>query len=379
MSSTAERSAASVGAQHAQAAAAPVDLAVIRAAVERRLFRFIEQQSASACDGRLPVVATGTLARFLAGGKRLRPVLCVLGHMAAAGVLDEPVAMVGASLEMFHAFALIHDDVMDGADTRRGAPSVHRALAAHYRSLAARRADVQRRTAAGSMGVSGAILLGDLALAWSDAMLNDAGLTGAQSAAVRAIVDRMRVEVLYGQWLDVHTLMRPQSDIAAPLSVARYKTAKYTFERPLHIGAVLADVGPGLLEVLSRYALPLGEAFQLRDDLLGVYGDPAVTGKPVGDDLRAGRRTVLLATAFARADPVQRRALNGVVGDARLDASGLARARALFTDTGAAAEIERMISDRRARALAAARDAAIPPPIAQALVGIAHSATTRSA
>jgi geranylgeranyl diphosphate synthase, type I len=358
---------------------AAVDLAAIRVVVERRLFDFLSRQSAVACDGKLPRIATETLARFLAGGKRLRPVLCVLGHAAAGGATDEPVVTVAASLEMFHAFALIHDDVMDGADTRRGAPSVHRALATHYRSLAARRADTQRRAAAHAQGFSGAILLGDLALCWSDAMLNDAGLTAVQALAVRAVVDRMREEIVYGQWLDVHTLARPQADTAAPLSVARYKTAKYSFERPLHLGTVLAGAGPDLLAALSRYALPLGEAFQLRDDLLGVFGDPALTGKPVGDDLRAGKRTVLLATAMARADPAQRRALTSLVGNPRLDADGMERACALLTDTGALAEVERMIGVRRAQALAAVRDAAIPPPIVHVLVGIAYDATARIA
>lgn len=358
---------------------ASVDLGVIRAAVEERLFEFVRHAGAVGCDGKLPGIVIGTLAGFLRGGKRVRPVLCVLGHRAAGGGASGPVVQVAASLEMFHAFALIHDDVMDGANTRRGAPSVHKALSAHYRALAVRHADVARRRAAETMGLSGAILLGDLALVWSDAMVNDAGLSASQLADARALLDRMRVEVLYGQWLDVHTIGRPAADTAAPLSVIRYKTALYSFARPLQLGAVLAGAGPALLEALSRYALPLGEAFQLRDDVLGVFGDPALTGKPVGDDVRAGKRTVLLATGFARADPVQRRTLTRLVGDARLDGAGLAQVRALLTDTGALAEVERMIGVRRGQALTALRQADIPSPVARALEQIARDATARNA
>lgn len=362
-------------------AAEPVDLPRIREAVDLRLAAFLRQQEATAADGRLPSVITRTLGDFLsAGGKRLRPILCVLGYLAGGGSrLDEPVVGVAASLEMFHAFALIHDDVMDASQTRRGRPTVHRALAAYYRGMAARRNARLRPELAPGFGTAGAILLGDFALSWSDAMLNGSGLAPGQLAAVRRVVDAMRVEVMFGQWLDISTIGRPETDLAGPLTVARYKTARYSFQRPLEVGATLAGADEDLLRQLESFAEPVGEAFQLRDDLLGVFGDPEVTGKPVGDDLRDGKRTPLLAIAFSRVDAEQRRILRRHVGDRRLDAAGLRQVRAVLSATGAVAEVERLIEVRRRKALDVLDGFTGSPSAARALGLIACEATTRTA
>lgn len=349
------------------------DTAGIKKVVDEYLYAFLERQAAEAVSGRLPSIIIRTLAGFLrAGGKRLRPTLCVLGHLAAGGEVDGGLVGAAASLELFHAYALIHDDVMDGSATRRGQPTVHRALAAHYRGLAARRGDALRAARANRFGVAGAILVGDIALTWSDEMLNDCGLSAAGLAAARKVIDAMRIEVMYGQWLDVHTLGRPHGDLAAPLAVARYKSAKYTCERPLHLGAVLAGAGPDVLVALSRFALPIGEAFQLRDDLLGVFGDPTVTGKPATDDLREGKRTVLLAVAYTRSTPAQRRVLQDHVGDPRLTAAGLRRVRQLLIEVGAVQEVERLIAERRDQAWAALDDPLLAPRATPALRRLVH-------
>jgi geranylgeranyl diphosphate synthase type I len=351
--------------------------------VDRRLSEFLRLQASSAADSRLPSTITRTLGDFLsAGGKRLRPTLCVLGYLAAGREcrdLDEGVVEVAASLEMFHAYALIHDDVMDGSDTRRGRPTVHRALASYYRGLAARRGDRLRAGLASRFGTAGAILLGDFALAWSDAMLNGSGLDSVRLAAVRRVVDAMRGEVMFGQWLDIHTVGRPETDIAAPLTVARYKTARYSFQRPMEVGATLAGADAGVMGSLEMFANPLGEAFQLRDDLLGVFGDPVVTGKPVGDDLRDGKRTVLLAIAFSRVGTEQRRVLRRLIGNRHLDLAGVQEVRSVLLATGAVAEVERLIEVRRARALAAVDASPIAPPVVRALRRIAVEATVRTA
>jgi geranylgeranyl diphosphate synthase, type I len=359
---------------------AGADLGAVRGAIDDYLYAFLNRQSATAVDGRLPSIVTGTLRDFVrSGGKRLRPVLCVLGHLAAGGETDAALVGVAASLELFHTYALIHDDVMDDSDLRRGRPTVHRALYSHYRDLAVRRGDRLRATHAARFGVSGAILLGDIALAWSDAMLNECGLADARLAAVRRVIDAMRIEVMYGQWLDVHTLGRPDGDLAAPLAVARYKSAKYTYERPLHLGAVLAGAGPGVLATLSRYALPVGEAFQLQDDLLGVFGDPAVTGKSASEDLREGKRTVLIAVAHLRANAAQRSVLKKNLGNRRLDAAGAERIRQVLLDTGAVQEVERLITERCDRAWTALDGAELAPGAAGVLRQVAQEAALRVA
>src|ERR1041384_706255 len=217
----------------------------------------------------MPTQFVQALADFLAaGGKRLRPLLCVTGWHAAVGERTPPPAVirVAAALEMFHAFALIHDDVMDQSSLRRGHPTVHRALAGQR--LAAGDSPVS----AERFGVGGALLVGDLALTWSDELIHTAGLGPAQLTAILPVLNVMRTEIMYGQYLDLVATGSPTDDVERALTIARYKTSKYSIERPLHIGAVLAGAGHDLLGALTGYALPLGEAFQLRADLLGAFG-----------------------------------------------------------------------------------------------------------
>ncbi|MFD7031367.1 polyprenyl synthetase family protein [Streptomyces sp. NPDC059917] len=347
--------------------------ATVRAQVTAVVDRFLADKARIAAEWGMPGEVTQCLRDFMAsGGKRLRSLLCVTGWQAAGAQGDlDPVVRVAASLEMFHAFCLIHDDIMDESDSRRGAPTIHRRLAVRY-------GDDRGGPAAERAGAGAAILIGDLALAWSDELLHTAGLTPRQFGAVLPLIDVMRSEVVYGQYLDVTASGRPAPGVARALKTARYKTAKYTVERPLHIGAALAGADGALLAALSRFALPLGEAFQLRDDLLGVFGAPATTGKPVLDDLRGGRHTVLLALAAQRADAAQRNLLDRLVGSPDLDPDGAARVRRVLEATGARATVEAMIGARHGRALAALEDVPLAPCSLAALRRIAAAAVERA-
>lgn len=222
---------------------------------------------------------------FTSGGKMLRPTFCHVGWMLANGPTDDPrIAAAGAAFEWLQGSALVHDDLMDGSDTRRGRPSVHRDFEDRHRSAGG-------FGDAADFGSQVAILLGDLLLSWADEQFRRAE----PDTRTAGFWDACKSEVVSGQFLDVLAQARDHLDVDTAMHVIRFKTAKYTVERPLHVGAALAGGDDELLSALTRVALPLGEAFQLRDDVLGVFGDPADTGKPAGDDLREGKRTVLIA------------------------------------------------------------------------------------
>ncbi|MER6912562.1 polyprenyl synthetase family protein [Streptomyces sp. NPDC000594] len=349
------------------------DLPGIRGAVDRVLDDFLAGKARSAERDGMPPEVIAVLRDFvLRGGKRLRPLLSACGWYAAGGSGD-PAAVVrlGAALELFHAFALIHDDLMDGSATRRGRPTVHRALAElHGRT---RTPEAAERVGAGS-----AILIGDLAFGWSCELLHAAEPSGPRADALLRVVHAMRTEVMFGQYLDLVATGGPTDDLDVPLKIIRYKTATYTCERPLHAGAVLAGAGRPLLDACTAFALPLGEAFQLRDDLLGVFGDPDATGKSSLDDLREGKHTVLLALALRRSAPGHRAELRHLVGDPELDEEGAARVRALLVAAGARAGVEKMIRTRRAQALSALRSAGFPPAVTECLRALTDSLTDRT-
>jgi geranylgeranyl diphosphate synthase type I len=309
------------------------------------------------------------LAGFVTGGKGLRPQLCVAGWLASGGSRPglvpggdtDAVVYAAAWLELFHAFALIQDDVMDGSATRRGKPAMHCALAAGYPG------GVDTNGRALRFGFNAAILLGDLALVWSNELLAAAPLSNAQREAAGPVIRKLCTEAIFGQYLDV----------LATLMVARYKTGSYTVHRPLQLGAVLAGAGPEVLRACRAVGVPLGEAFQLRDDLLGVFGDPARTGKSRLDDLREGKHTTLMALAMQRADPGQGRRLRRLVGDPQLDEAGACAVRGILESTGARDEVERMIATRYRKAQVALRDAPFALAGSAALAGLASSAVER--
>jgi geranylgeranyl diphosphate synthase type I len=316
-----------------------------------------------------PVAAAAT-DFVLAGGKRLRPSFCFWGAVAAGGEDSEALIHAAASLELLHACALVHDDLIDHSDTRRGRPAVHRRFADLHRG-SGWSGDPE------SFGAAAAILLGDVLLAWSDAMFLTCGLHDGALRRAQPICSAMRTEVMAGQYLDVIEQARGGTTVERGLRVARYKSAKYTVERPLHLGAAIARAGDDVMRAYSDFGLPLGEAFQLRDDLLGVFGDPAVTGKPAGDDLREGKQTVLIALAVERASAADGGMLLGLLGRSDLTAADIERAQRVIDSTGAASEVEAMISTRVRDALAALDGVTLDPTGREALVTLAGAASYR--
>jgi geranylgeranyl diphosphate synthase type I len=299
------------------------------------------------------------LRRFvLDGGKRLRPAFCHWAFVGAGGdPADGAVVDAGAALELLHAFALLHDDVMDGSRLRRGRTTVHvdfagRHVAAGWRGEARR------------FGEGVAILVGDLAFVYADLLM-----VGAPPAATE-IFNELRVELNIGQALDLIGTAEARRDQPMARRIACYKSGKYTVERPLHLGAALAGRLDGLAEALSAYGLPLGEAFQMRDDILGTFGDPVVTGKPVGEDLREGKPTPLLAIATDRADPAEQKLLDRV-GSPDLGADEVAALQVLMVETGARHETERLVDELAAEAVAALDRADLTPDARAALIELA--------
>lgn len=349
-----------------------LDTADLRQRVQKALTEFLAAQVAGldAIGNELGPVGEALQEFVLDGGKRVRPAFCYWGWRGAGGPDSEAIVTAAGALELVHAGALIHDDVMDASDTRRGRPAIHRRFEALHRASG-------WYGGAAAFGTSAAILVGDLCLIWADQMLLASGLPAAALVRGRPTFDLMQSEVMAGQYLDVLEQARGGASVDRALRVARYKTAKYTIERPLHLGAALAGADDEITAAYTAYGVPLGEAFQLRDDVLGVFGDPAETGKPAGDDLREGKRTVLVAMAAQRATRVQAAVLERGIGDPQLDADGLAAVRSVIQDTGALDEVERMVAERQAAAVTALAAVRLDPDAARLLTRLAAAATTR--
>ena len=322
----------------------------LRTSVQETLDGFLAEQ-AQILSGISPDLAPFTewLGELLAGGKRLRPAFCMWGYLGAGGQELEPALRAAAALELLQACALVHDDVMDdwAGDAER-------------------------------FGDSSAILLGDLCLSWADEMLLRCGFGPEELGRAKGVYDRMRTELMAGQFLDLLEQARGGGSVERALLVVRYKSAKYTIERPLHLGAALAGADSHVMETMSDYGLPLGEAFQLRDDVLGVFGDPAETGKPAGDDLREGKRTLLVATAVQRASKEQAFHLREGLGDPHLTTQAIDELRTIIIATGALDEVEFLISERTDQALAALAAAELDADARTALSELAVAATARS-
>jgi len=350
----------------------PAGLASIRAAVADALERFLaEQRAVLSAVGADMLVWIDVMMGLLAGGKRLRPAFCYWGWRAAGGEDCPEIYVAAAALELLHASALVHDDVMDASNTRRGMPAVHR-------QFSARMADAGFADAAEAFGAGTAILIGDALLAWTDELYHGSGLAAHALQRGQPVLNAMRTEVVSGQYLDLVNQMTRTETVQSAMRVVLYKTAKYTIERPLHLGAALAGGPPEVAETCTEYGLPLGTAYQLRDDILGVFGDPAVTGKPVTGDISEGKRTVLIALTRERASAAQLRVLDRHLGDRRLTEAGAAQVRAVITDSGALAECETLISASVKEAIAALDGAPITEPARQALTELAVLATARA-
>ncbi len=352
-------------------------LADIRIRVQRELVDFLGLQThyLGEIGSELVPVAEAMNGFLLDGGKRLRPLFAYCGYLAAGGKEDDAIIKAVASLELLQACALIHDDLMDGSDTRRNKPSMHR----HFESI---HSDEDLSGSATSYGSAAAILLGDLALVWSDQMFHTSGISSEVLVRSLGIHDEMRIELMAGQFLDIHEQALAASSVARSLKIARYKSGKYTIERPLHFGASLAlsDSHQRSLftDIFSEFGLPLGEAFQLRDDLLGVFGDPSVTGKPAGDDLREGKRTVLMAMTNDRADENQEAVIAKYFGDPNLESNGIAALQTIISETGAAQHVEDLIEKLTLTALDSLNRDEIEPNAHALLNELASIAIRRS-
>lgn len=310
------------------------------------------------------------------GGKRLRALFAYWGWRCAGGDPEAPeIVRAGAAIELFQAAALIHDDIIDHSDTRRGRPSVHR------RFQSAHEAEGWRGSAAG-FGEMAGIIAGDLCLSFSEAVFASIGTQPAASGRARRIFDTMRTEVMAGQYLDGLSEAiggeDPEVALERASTVIRFKSAKYSCEHPLAIGAALAGAAEPLLSQLRGFGLPLGEAFQLRDDVLGVFGEPERTGKPAGDDLREGKRTVLIALTEQRGGPEDAALLDEALGDPELDAAGIERLREVIRATGALTELEGIIDATERQVRAALRRIEADPESKRALEVMASRALRRA-
>ena len=366
------------------AAANPVDEEQLRERVDAALVRFLDGKDAqlSMISPQLGPV-TAVLRDFLLdGGKRLRPAFCYWGWRGAGGDgRDEGAVAAAAALELLQGGALVHDDLIDRSDTRRGLPAVHRRFEALHAAEGWRGDGAQ-------YGAASAVLLGDMLLVWSDELLADCGLDRAAVRRAKPLFDLMRTEVMAGQYLDMlepataATTTGAHPDLDGPIERARtvihYKSAKYTVERPLQLGGLLAGADPALVTAYGAFGLPLGEAFQLRDDLLGVYGDPAVTGKPAGDDLREGKRTLLVAEALAECSAADARLIDDLLGAPEPGEREIGLLRSVITASGAPERVEARITALLRESLGALDEAPIADERARrALHRLADAATAR--
>ena len=320
----------------------------------------------------------GSISNLVTGGKRLRALMCYWGWRGAGGEAGAgEVVTAGSALELFQAAALIHDDIIDRSDTRRGGPSVHRRFSelheTHGWAL-----DRER------FGHAAAILTGDLCLSFSEESFTEIGHRAASGSQARLIFNLMRAEVMAGQYLDIlEEVAGPRRDRAGAVtraqSIIRFKSAKYSTEHPLALGGALAGAPDELLRGYSAFALPLGEAFQLRDDVLGVFGDPVATGKPAGDDLREGKRTVLVAFALDQASPEESAFIDAKLGSPELGEADVEEIRRIIVACGALQATEVLIEEFGQAAFAALDLLPLEELPKTALRKLAEAAVSRAA
>ena len=361
-----------------EASAQPLEqLKSLREQVEAQLQDFLTSQSEyfTSIAPELNPAATSLTAFVINGGKRFRPLFAAVGAMGAGSQLSDAEIRAFSSLELLQACALVHDDLMDASDTRRGEPAIHKLFESMHVAE-------KYQGKATQFGLSASVLIGDLALIWSDQMLNSSGIKNESLLAALSVHDEMRVELIAGQYLDVFEQARGTQSVAQALNIARYKSAKYTIERPLHLGAAIAmpdaTKRAQIVSIYSEFGLPLGEAFQLRDDLLGVFGDPKVTGKPAGDDLREGKRTVLMAMTHDRISGPAEAEFLKEFGNHDISESAIARLQEIIAETGAAMHVEDLIEELTSTALEALNRDEIVPQARELLTEMAIIATKRN-
>jgi geranylgeranyl diphosphate synthase type I len=350
----------------------PLDREDLRQRVQKALNGFV--------GGKLPVLdaisdelspLTDALTDLVAGGKRLRPAFCYWGYRGRRRRGRRRGRHGGGGARAVPG--------LRAHPRRRHGRQRHPARAA--RRPPPLRQHPPHRVLDGdpeAFGVGAAVLLGDLCLSWSDEMLTTSGLPADRLAAGHRVYADMRTELMGGQYLDLLEQARGGGSIERALRVARYKSAKYTIEKPLHLGAALAGAEQAVLDGYSGYGLPLGEAFQLRDDVLGVFGDPSVTGKPAGDDLREGKRTAMVAMALEAADARQAAVVRRHLGDPHLTPDGVASLRSVLVETGAVERVERLIDELTGDALAALEAAPVEGAAREVLEQLATAVVRRS-
>lgn len=348
-----------------------LDIADFRQRVSSKVSEVFAEQTPlllSVSDDLQPMITS--ISGLMAGGKRLRPAFAYWGWRGAGGEDSDAAISAATALEFLQACALIHDDVMDGSDTRRGLPATHRFFESLHREGA-------WLGSAENFGAGAAILAGDLCLSWADELLFTSNFDHESLVRAKRVYDVMRTELMAGQYLDLLEQSRASADVSRIRNVIRYKSAKYTIERPLHMGAALAGANESIMQSLSDYGLPLGEAFQLRDDVLGVFGDPQVTGKPAGDDLREGKRTALIGFTAELATATDSSFVLQSLGRPDLTATDVDRICSIITDCGALDRVEALIADGLKSALGALETSALTDESKYVLSNLAVAATHR--
>ncbi|WDZ89580.1 polyprenyl synthetase family protein [Nocardiopsis sp. HUAS JQ3] len=341
--------------------------ALLRTRVDAELREFARRETdrlLSIDADLLPVAEQLDVA--VTGGKRLRASFCYWGWRAAGQPDSDALVRAAAAMELVHAAAVVHDDLIDESPMRHGVPSAHVALRAAFTG--------RPRPHAGSRAL--ALLTGDLLMSWAAELFLCCGLPSAYLSRARELWLVMARELIAGECLEILRTGSPP-DTGRSLQVIRYKTAKYTVEHPLRIGGALAGAPGAVMEAFTAYGLPLGEAFQLRDDLLGLFGDPELTGKSNLDDVRGNRPTVLLAETWSAATAAERRELRGLLGRRGLDGEGLSRVRSIMRRTGAPERVEEMIGERVRAATDALDRADLPDGASAALSQMVTSAAAR--
>ncbi len=344
--------------------------ATVRRAVLADVARFVAIRGAAELKHTGIEAAGDILVEFVSGGKCLRSTFMYLGWLCGAPP-SEAALRAAASFELVHAFALLQDDVMDGSAERRGRPSAHLQFAQWHRE----------RGLSGSsrrFGESSAILLGDLCLIWAEQMLRESGVEPRRLQRAWPRYDAMRIELAVGQFADLASDVRRMPTLEAVLEVARRKSGNYTVRRPLEIGAAMGECDDRTLSQLGRYGAAVGEAFQLRDDVLGIFGTSATTGKPCGGDLLERKATSVVVAAHQLADPRTRRELSDLMNSECLDDRALDRCRELIAATGGVRLIEEMISHRVSSALDTVRDMAVGESIRAVLAEMASACADRA-
>jgi len=349
------------------------------ASVQARLDRFLAtQRDLLAPTGDRMDMVWEQVERFTQSGKRMRPAFCYWGYVAAAGVAKEPpeaVMDIAASLDLLHLSALVHDDLIDASDTRRGGPAAHRFFESYHKEKGWQ-GDSEH------FGRSAAVLLGDLLFTWSMSMVEQAVISSERLKRARPYLDAMRSEVVAGQFLDLVHQAKPSSGedlLNDARLVMEYKTAKYTVSRPVQVGAALGLAGDDTQQGLSRFGAHVGHAFQMRDDLLGIFGDPAVMGKPAGDDLREGKKTVLIGYGLASASEADAHHLAQMLGDPTLTETDIDEARRILVECGAVESTEKAIVSEASAGMKFLHRLDLSPEGAYALMALVHAAVERTA